>query len=1164
MVKRLGVGHLGNIHTLESETSMTLLHRRSLRWVGSTSLTMGLLALLALPVSSDAQPKPRDQQIAEVEKQIAELTKKLNALRATPVAVPAPPNGTIPQEWIKTFHWRSIGPAAMGGRIVALSVYEADPCIYWVATASGGLLKTINSGTTFEHQLDRESTVSIGDVCVAPSNPNIVWIGTGENNPRNSVSYGDGVYKSVDGGKTWTNMGLKKTFQVGRVIVHPKNPDVVYVGALGRLYGPSKERGLYKTTDGGKTWQQVLFIDDKTGVIDMQMSPADPETLLVATWERQRDGFDSHRGEPAPADGYDAYDPIKKWGPGSGLHKTVDGGKTFKKITAGLPTGMLGRMGLDYYRKDPKTVFLIVDTEKIGMGPPPNPIYLGIRGEDAKNGAVLVQVTPNSPAAKADLKEKDVIVAFDGKPVKKYAEITERILTHKAGDKVAVKIQRGQETKDIVVTLENRPQPPASAAQAFLGIAGEAGSGGVRLAQVIADGPAFKAGLRVGDLVVAVEKTKVTTFPQLVQQMQGKKPGDKITFQVLQGNEAKAIVVTLAARPAPPRPTRPYSFWYGGQRENVQKQQGKDGFQYGGVYKSTDGGESWTRINSVNPRPMYFSQVRVDPSDDKFVYVCGIFMYRSKDGGQTFTPDNRYQVHPDQHSLWINPRDGRHMIVGCDGGFYVTHDRMEHWDFLNHLAIGQFYHVTVDNKHPYCVYGGLQDNGSWGGPSRGLNGRGPINEDWVVVNGGDGFVCRVDPNDSDLVYFETQDGNTGRRHLKNGSYRRIAPKGGGYRFNWNTPFILSSHNPRIYYSAGNHVFRSVSRGDDLRVISPEISLTKRGTATALAESPRNPDVLYVGTDDGALWVTRDGGKLWTNITKSLGLPGPRWVASIESSRYADGRAYVVFDAHRSDDDEPYVYVTEDFGQTWKSLRANLPGGSTRVLREDIQKENLLYLGTEFSVWASLNRGGSWTRTNNNLPTVAVHEFAQHPTAGEMVAATHGRSLWILDVAPLRQMSPEVLTAKVYLFEPNRVIRWRTEPARGSPYGVGSRLFVGENPPAGAPIYYALAQKAPKLSLKVLDYTGKMVADVKAPLEPGLHRVSWNMLAIVPPITTGPRKRAGGFRIAAPGMYRVVLNVDGKEFTHGLRIEADPTLPSDLIAAEGEGMPPKKKKLVPDD
>jgi hypothetical protein len=437
------------------------------------------------------------------------------------------------------------------------------------------------------------------------------------------------------------------------------------------------------------------------------------------------------------------------------------------------------------------------------------------------------------------------------------------------------------------------------------------------------------------------------------------------------------------------------------------------------------------------------------------------------------------------------------MIVGCDGGFYQSYDRAAHWDHLNHLALGQFYHVAVDTRPLYRAFGGLQDNGSWGGPAQVLRSTGPINEDWLMVGGGDGFVCRVDPTDPDLVYSESQGGAMQRRNLRTGERASIrplrTPGKPAHRFNWNTPFFLSAHNPSIFYCAGEYVWRSVKRGDYPRIISPEITRTKKGSATALAESPKNPDVLWVGTDDGALWVTRDGGAKWTELSAKVGLPGPRWVASIEPSRYVEGRTYVAFDAHRSDDDEPYVFVTQDFGQTWKPIRANLPTGSTRVCREDIQNQNLLYVGTEFGAWVSANRGASWTKLNNNLPTVAVHEFAQHPTAGEVVAATHGRSLWVLDVTPLRQMTAEVLKAKSHLYQPNTVVRWHMEQGRDGWFSESERKFVGQNPPRGAQLYYALAAKSDKMSLKVLDYAGKTVAEfpgIKG--DPGLHRVAWNL------------------------------------------------------------------------
>jgi photosystem II stability/assembly factor-like uncharacterized protein len=1124
------------------------------------TLTLAFAALAAVPGQSE-EPSVTAQQIADLEKQYEEarqkaeeLKKKLDALRHPIVKPTTSAEGTLPEDWVKAMHWRCIGPAAMGGRITAFAVYEADPTTYWVATASGGLLKTVNNGVTFEHQFDHEATVSIGDVCVAPSDRNIVWVGTGENNPRNSVSYGDGVYKSTDGGKTWKNVGLKKSFQIGRIAIHPKNPDIVYVGVLGRLYGPSEERGLYKTTDGGKTWERVLFVDDRTGVIDVAMNPADPETLLVSMWERQRDGFDSHPGSEVPiVEGYDGYDPSKKWGPGSGIYKTTDGGKKFHKLTSGLPNCNLGRVGLDYYRKNPNTVYAIIDCEKIGMGPPP--IWVGVGADDPDGPAKLLRVPAEGPAGKAGLKVGDVVTAIDKKPIKIWDEVGDAIAGHKAGDKMTFTIQRDKETRDIVVTVELRPGQGPPVPTVYLGLQTEKSEAGLRVALVTPDSPADKAGVKANDLLLAIDKKEIKEEGTIFAALRDRKAGDKVTLEIKRGGDKKEIVVTLADRPGAAQQAavrRPYSFEYQGQLHNSQRDQGPEGWQYGGVYKSTDGGENWTRINSLNPRPMYFSVVRVDPSDEKYLYVLGIRMYRSKNGGKSFTDDAANGVHPDQHALWIDPKDGRHMLVGCDGGFYATYDRMDHWDFLNHAAIGQFYHVAVDSRRPYRVYGGLQDNGSWGGPSLALHGSGPINEDWYVVGGGDGFVCRVDPTDPDLVYWEMQDGRIVRRNLRTGESGQIRPQQRpntpAYRFNWNTPFILSSHNPSIVYSGGNYVFRSLKKGADLKIISPEITRTKRGSATAVAESPRNPDILWAGTDDGNLWVTRDGGREWTNVADKVGLPKPLWVASIEPSRGSDGRAYVVFDAHRSDDDNPYIYMTEDFGQTWKSLRANLPIGSSRVLREDVANTSLLYLGTEFAAYASTNRGASWTKLNNNLPTVAVHEFAVHPTAGEIVAATHGRSLWILDVTALRQMTDEALKAKARLYRPNVAVQWKPEPQRGSAYGIGSRHFAGENPPTGTQIYYSLTKKADKISLKVLDYAGNTVrsfSDLKT--ESGLHRVGWDLV----------RPNVG--RVGA-GTYRVLLTVDGDEQGQPLRVEDDPNVPGPLIAADEDEEDEEEKEM----
>ncbi len=426
-------------------------HRR--RHPARLAAALALLGLVVAVGPALSQDKPREKTIAELRKQIDELNQRLQELEKAETTKPKEEaKGTpLPDGWLKDFAWRPIGPASMGGRITSLAVFEADPSTYWVATASGGLLKTENNGITFEHQFDHQSTVSIGDVAVAPSDRKIVWVGTGEANPRNSVSYGDGVYKSTDSGKSWTNMGLENSFQIGRIVIHPKDPNIVYVGALGRLWGANEERGLYKTTDGGKSWDKILYVDDKTGIIDLDLDPSDPETLLVATYQRKRDIYDTN-------------DPEVKWGPGSGLHRSTDGGKTWKKVNDGLPSCTLGRIGIDYYRKDPKVVFAIVESEKIGSGPPEasrsSNVYMGIVGaEGVEDKAQIDEVATNGPAEKAGLQKGDIITEFGGKPIQAYPDLVEQIRAHKPGDKVTVKATRAGKPIELELTLGERPSP---------------------------------------------------------------------------------------------------------------------------------------------------------------------------------------------------------------------------------------------------------------------------------------------------------------------------------------------------------------------------------------------------------------------------------------------------------------------------------------------------------------------------------------------------------------------------------------------------------------------------------------------------------------------------------------------------------------------------------
>jgi photosystem II stability/assembly factor-like uncharacterized protein len=1254
-------------------------------------------------------------------------TSTLFLLTAAASAAPAPAQqgATLPDSWVQHLDWRNIGPANMGGRITSVAVHPTDPATYWIGSAGGGILHTSNRGVTYYYQFTSESTSSIGALCVAPSNPEVIWAGTGESNPRNSVSWGHGVFKSTDSGKTWKNMGLEESFQIGVVRVHPTDENIVYVGTLGRLWGESEQRGLYKTTDGGENWERVLFIDDKTGIIDMRLDPRDPATMVVATYERKRDGFDTN-------------DPAKKWGEGSGLWKSTDGGKTWKELRDGLPSGKLGRIGLDYSLSEPGVVYAVVEAERITQEPE-NAAWMGLTGENAEVGARVTRIEDDSPASEAKLQVGDIVLQMDGKTVHSWSDMQAAIRRHVAGETVGLIASRDRKTVEVDVTFRTKPS--------------EEEDGG------------NQRGPRGG-----------------VDEAADAEGGDE----------------EASDEDAPP-PPGPFHLGLGGQVANVQDQQGPDGHEYGGIYRSDNGGDSWTRVNSLNPRPMYYSRIYVDPSDGNYIYVLGTQLHKSSDRGETFTPDgHNREVHVDHHNMWINPADGRNMVLGNDGGIYVTHDRMENWDHHNHVAIGQFYQIEADATRDYRVYGGLQDNGSWGGPNKVNNNRGPVNSDWFNIGGGDGFVVRVDKDNPNQIYGESQNGYTYRLNLETGeqgSIRARAPRGESYRFNWNTPFILSEHNSEIYYSAGNHVFRSPNQGIGIEAISPEISLTDRGAATALHESPVREGVIYVGTDDGAMWMTPDGGKQWIDLfnppakeeeaaqgeataegeagerpagrrgqgrgqgrgqapaaeggdivpeatasepgaaqepaasplngawsgkieaeeipagegaftmnlrfsedgkvsgsmTTDMGdstlskgsydaekkslrvefnsdqisgiitgtiegnvltgeidagpgmitfdysatheapaapaargpqggrrgggageaaagrgqgggeaagggrgggqagggrggfqdrdisdlppevqerirqrqaefggqgggagfggpgagrggaaaaagegdgsqalielMPGRFHVSSIQASQHRAERVYASFDGHRSNDGLPHVMVSENMGLTWKSLRGNLPdsAGSARVITEDYANQNLLFLGTEFGAWASIDRGASWTRINNgDLPTVPVHDFKLHRLTGELIAGTHGRSIWIVDVSTLRQLSVEAMAERAKLYTPEEAVL----PTRGREQGSsGTRRFVGENPAFGLPIRYSLGSRARAVELTITDIRGDVIWEAEAETGQGLHEARWDMRAA----SQGGGGRRFGRSVPA-GQYLVTLKVDGASQT----------------------------------
>ncbi len=857
------------------------------------------------PVEAEIKPTPPAQETVAADGPMWQLLKNLNP--------------------------RQLGPTNMGGRMISIAVFERDPRIFYVASASGGLFKTVNGGISFTTVFEREGSISIGAVAVSATDPNIVWVGTGEASSRNSVAWGDGVYKSTNGGVTWTNMGLKESMHVGRIVIDPKNPDTVYVGALGRLWGSNPERGLYKTTDGGKTWVKSLFVDDKTGVIDIEMNPENNKELFASMWQRVRKPYDFISG-----------------GPGSGLYKSSDAGKTWRHISKGLPSTNFGRIGLSYFRKNPKVI----------------------------------------------------IGTFEYKPDRK---------------------------------AEEAEKPPAH------------------------------------------------------------RPGD------------------------------------GGEVKNYA----------GGTYKSTDGGESWKRINFLNPRPFYFSTPEQDPNDENRIYILGDNLWYSDDAGKTFKTYS-IRVHPDHHAFWINPKDSYQILDGNDGGLFTSRDKGLAWEQLNQLPIGQFYAAAVDMRRPYWIYGGLQDNSCWGIPTQTKKG-GIAFYDSVALGGGDGFHCQVDPSDWTTVYSESQGGGASRTDLLTGQSRGIRPRGQGVRFNWSTPFIISPHNPHTLYFGGNILFKSVDRGDHWNPISKDLttndpskqhagdkSVTPENTGAemhctiiTISESAMKEGLIWTGSDDGQVNVTRNGGTSWTNVTANIpDLPKNTWCSRVLASKWVEGRAYATFDGHRDNDFKPYVYVTEDFGKTWKSLATGLPDfDNIYVITEGEKNKDLLYMGSEMSLRFSLDRGQTWTRFRTKFPTVAVHDLIVHPKELDLVIATHGRSLWTLDVSGLEQLGKEDLDKDVVVPTPQDVLLM---PRSGGGGWEGDRFFVAPNSQPGTRIMYYLKKAAKDVTVIVSDIKGDRTQEYTGSSDPGLNVITWS-------------GRLDG-RMAPQGDYKVTVKVDGKEYVSAVHVE----------------------------
>ncbi len=832
---------------------------------------------------------------------------------------------------------RSIGPAVMGGRIAALDVVNDDPRIIYVGAASGGVWKSLNGGVTFTPIFDKY-TQSIGAIAIDQKHPDTVWIGTGEPWVRNSVSVGTGIYKTTDGGESWTCMGLKDSEHIGKIVIDPRNSNTVYVAVLGHLWNANKERGLYKTTDGGKTWERILYVDENTGCADLAIDPQEPDIVYAAMWQFRRLPYHFTSG-----------------GPGSGLYKSTDGGKTWKRLENGLPEGELGR--------------------------------------------IAVAVAPSRP-----------------------------------------------------------------------------------------------------NIVYAFVESKETA-----------------------------------------------------------------------LYRSDDLGETFIKMNDMELlqiRPFYFSLLVVDPKDYKRVYKPGTVLNYSKDGGKTFGTSFSGGVHPDLHALWIDPNAPSHMLVGTDGGIYESFNYGNSWRFLNNLPVSQFYHVSCDTQKPYYVYGGLQDNGSWMGPSESPNGIG--NKDWENIGAGDGIYVLVDPLDNDILYYDYQGGNVRRYHRTTHETKDITPfpdeDEPEYRFNWNTPIVLSPNNPKKLYLGAQFLFQSTDQGEswqklsgDLTTDDPEKQRQKESggltidnstaenhcTIYTISESPLDSNIIWVGTDDGNVQITTDGGKSWENVVKHIkGLPPCTWCSCIEASRHSRTTAYATFDGHRTGDMKTYIYRTTDLGKTWEPLATDSVRGYAYVIREDLVNPNLLFVGTEFGLFISLDGGKHWAQFKENLPNVSVRDIALQAEESDLVLATHGRGIYIIDdITPLRHITPEVLASDLFIFPsaPTTI----TMPIFHQEFP-GDDEFDGENPDDAAQITYYLKKRhmMGSFNIEIRNADGTLMKTLPAGKRRGINRVAWHMRMKPPKVAKSTALAPYAlFGPAAPeGTYSVYLIKNEDTVTSTLELIPDPSLP----------------------
>ncbi len=853
---------------------------------------------------------------------------------------------------VKNIPFTNIGPNIMSGRVVDLAVNPNDPTAFYVAYASGGLWYTDNNGTSFKPILDNSPTQNVGAVAVDwPTNT--IWVGTGENNASRSSYAGIGILKSTDGGETWHNMGLTDSHHIGSILINPKNPDEVIVGVVGHLYTPNDERGIFKTTDGGKTWLKTLFINDKTGVIEVMPSPHDFNIMYASAWQKDRKAWH-----------------FEGSGSGSGIYKSTDAGTTWTKIAttrSGFPTGSgVGRIGLAVF--DDNTLYAIHD----------NQAHRKKDKKDKKDGL-----------AKEDFKIM---------PLEEFLKLDDKKL--------------GKYLKD------NRFPKEYSASK-----------------------------------VKEMAKTKTIVPADLAKYLEN-------------ANAALFDTPVIGAE----------------------------------VYKSTNGGKTWQKTHKGYLDGLYYSygyyfgKIHVDPQNKNQIYVYGVPIISSKDGGKTFQSIDAANMHGDFHALWINPRKSGHLIAGNDGGVNISYDNGKHWTKNNQPAVGQFYSVNVDNETPFNVYGGLQDNGVWKGPSNykaSVSWQGSGKYPYKSIMGGDGMQVEVDTrNQAELVYTGFQFGNYFRVNTKTGKNKNIQPKHKlgevPLRFNWQTPIKLSRHNQDILYLGANKLFRSLKNGDDFVAISGDLTQGGKkgnvayGTLTSISESPFQFGLIYTGSDDGLVYVSQDGGGHWTKISDSF--PKDMWVSRVIASQHKKERVYVTLNNYRNDDFKPYVYVSDDYGKTWQNISSNLPKSSVNVIKEDPIDAQILYLGNDNGVYVSFNQGHSWQAFDGGLPKVAVHDLVVQNKTKTLVIGTHGRSIYKAPLAQLEKYN-SIKDKSVALFKINnqhKSSRW------GSGWNDWSDVF---EPNLTIPFYVA---KAGSYTMTIKNKEGILLNSLSVKADAGFNQVDYKL------------------------------------------------------------------------